>query len=60
MAEKHVTKGTDGGGFSNPDIPDPFGMWRLAPPPTPYLTKGAENVIISESAPGGPTRLLSS
>ena len=42
------------GGFSKPDISAPFGMRRrgLAPPPTPYLARSVENVIISEPTPG--------
>jgi hypothetical protein len=39
-----------GGGFSKPDISAPSGMRRLAPPPTPYLARTVENVIISKPA----------
>ena len=44
--------GTNGGGFSNPDISAPFGRRRLAPPPTPCLARTVENVIISPPALG--------
>ena len=49
------TFGAGFGGFSKPDISAPFGMRGLAHPQTPYLTKGAANVIISKPAPGAST-----
>ena len=42
----------DGSGFSKPDINAPFGMRRLAPPPTPHLARNVEIAIISKPTPG--------
>ena len=55
MGEK-APLGAGGGDFSNPDISDPFGMWRFVPPPTPCLAKTVESVIIFKARSRSSTR----